>query len=73
MKNISLPPRLRNPAQGKGGAHMALVTAVKILTPRPRGWAVGAFNVHNLEDTQAVVRAAEKLRAPVIIQVSETR
>ncbi len=50
---------------------MALVTAVKILTPRPRGWAVGAFNVHNLEDTQAVVRAAEKLRAPVIIQVSE--
>ncbi len=50
---------------------MALVTAKEILTPRPRGWAVGAFNVHNLEDTQAVVWAAEKLQTPVIIQVSE--
>lgn len=50
---------------------MALVTAKQILTPPPRGWAVGAFNVHNLEDTQAVVWAAEKLQAPVIIQVSE--
>ncbi len=50
---------------------MPLVTAKEILTPRPHGWAVGAFNVHNLEDTQAIVWAAEKLRAPVIVQVSE--
>ncbi|HHY10305.1 MAG TPA: class II fructose-bisphosphate aldolase [Firmicutes bacterium] len=51
---------------------MALVTVKEILTPKPAGWAVGAFNVHNLEDVQAVVWAAEKLEAPVIIQVSES-
>lgn len=34
--------------------------------------AIGAFNVANLETTLAVVQAANKLRAPVIIQVSET-
>ena len=45
---------------------MALVTVREILTPRPQGWAVGAFNVHNMED---VVWAAEELKAPVIIQV----
>jgi fructose-bisphosphate aldolase class II len=36
------------------------------------GYAVGAFNVFNLETTLGVVRAAQKLGAPVIIQVSET-
>lgn len=51
---------------------MPLVTVREILSPRPDGWAVGAFNVHNMEDVQAVVWAAEALRAPVIIQVSES-
>lgn len=51
---------------------MALITTKEILTPQPRGWAVGAFNVHNLEDVQAVVWAAEELQAPVIILVSES-
>ncbi len=51
---------------------MALVTVREILTPRPQGWAVGAFNVHNMEDVQAVVWAAEELKAPVILQVSES-
>lgn len=35
-------------------------------------YAVGAFNVCNLETTLAVVRAAQKLGSPAIIQVSET-
>jgi fructose-bisphosphate aldolase class II len=55
-----------------GGLFMSIVTAKAILTPRPEGWAIGAFNVHNLEDVQAVVWAAEKSRAPVILMVSES-
>lgn len=35
-------------------------------------YAVGAFNVFNLETTLGVVRAAVKMGAPVIVQVSET-
>jgi fructose-bisphosphate aldolase class II len=51
---------------------MALITTKQILTPQPSGWAVGAFNVHNMEDVQAVVWAAEEAQAPVIILVSES-
>ncbi len=35
-------------------------------------YALGAFNVQNLETTLAIMRAAEKNRAELIIQVSET-
>lgn len=51
---------------------MPLMTVKEILTPVSSGWAVGAFNVHNLEDVQAVVNAADELEAPVIIMVSES-
>jgi fructose-bisphosphate aldolase class II len=34
-------------------------------------YAVGAFNIHNLESVLGVARAAEKLGSPAIIQVSE--
>lgn len=51
---------------------MALLTVKEILIPKPEGWAVGAFNVHNMEDVQAVVWAAEELRAPVILLASES-
>lgn len=34
------------------------------------GVAIGAFNTNNLEETQAIVRAAEKLKLPAIIQTS---
>ena len=33
------------------------------------GYAVGAFNMHNLETTQALVIAAEKAASPVFLQV----
>lgn len=36
------------------------------------GYAVGAFNVSNLEVAQAVVRAAHQQRSPVIVAVSES-
>lgn len=34
-------------------------------------YAVGAFNINNMEIVQAIVEAADELRSPVIIQVSE--
>ncbi len=36
-----------------------------------RGYALGAFNSSNLEFTQAIVGAADTLKAPVIVQTSE--
>ena len=35
------------------------------------GYAVGAFNVHNLESILAVAETAQELKSPVIIQASE--
>ncbi len=37
-----------------------------------KGYAIGAFNVHNLESILGVARAAEKAESPAIIQVSES-
>jgi tagatose 1,6-diphosphate aldolase GatY/KbaY len=34
------------------------------------GWAVGAFNAENMEMIQAIIAAAEELKAPVIIQTT---
>lgn len=34
------------------------------------GYAIGAFNVNNMEIIQGIVNAAKKLRAPLILQVS---
>lgn len=49
-----------------------LVNLNKIL-PRARKnkYAIGAFNINNLEMAQGVIFAAEKLGAPVILQTSE--
>ena len=38
---------------------------------REQGYAIAAFNAVNLETAQAIVRAAEEERAPVILQISE--
>ena len=46
---------------------MALVTAKDLLTPRVPGRAVGAFNVHNMEDVQAVVWAAEEMGTTTLL------
>lgn len=43
-----------------------------VLNRAQRGkYAVGAFNVSNLEQIQAVISAADKLRSPVIVNTSE--
>lgn len=50
---------------------MPLVTSKKMLMEaRKGGYAVGAFNVENMEMVRAVIAAAEELRAPVILQTT---
>jgi fructose-bisphosphate aldolase, class II len=36
---------------------------------RAGGYAIGAFNMHNVETTEAMVWAAEQAKAPVVLQV----
>jgi fructose-bisphosphate aldolase class II len=51
---------------------MPLATNKELLTlARRGGYAVGAFNINNLEILQAIVSAAETERSPAIIAVSE--
>ncbi len=50
-----------------------LVPLNKIISKANQGkYAVGAFNTSNLEITLAIVRAAVRLKSPVIIQTSES-
>ncbi|MDD3362951.1 MAG: tagatose-bisphosphate aldolase subunit GatY [Hespellia sp.] len=50
---------------------MPLVTTKQLLLDAQAGqYAVGAFNVENMEMIQAVVAAAEELRSPVIMQTT---
>ena len=50
---------------------MAFVTTKQLLLDAQQGgYAVGAFNVENMEMVQAVVAAAEELQSPVIIQTT---
>lgn len=50
---------------------MSLISMTEMLRKAQKeGYAVGAFNVENMEMMQAVVEAAEELRAPVIMQTT---
>lgn len=50
---------------------MSLVTSKQMLLDARKGhYAVGAFNAENMEMVKAIIRAAEELRAPVIIQTT---
>ncbi len=49
-----------------------LVTLKHILNKANKGnYAVGAFNINNMEITQAIINAATAQKAPVILQTSE--
>jgi len=49
-----------------------LVTNKELLdAAKEGGYAVGAFNINNMEFIQAITSAAEELKSPVIIAVSE--
>ncbi len=51
---------------------MPLVTTKKMFEDAYKGgYAVGAFNVNNMEIIQGIVGAASKLNAPLILQVSK--
>ncbi len=51
---------------------MALVSAKEMLTKAKQGkYAVGQFNINNLEWTKAVLLTAQELQSPVILGVSE--
>ncbi|MDR0921100.1 MAG: fructose-bisphosphate aldolase [Lactobacillales bacterium] len=50
---------------------MAIVSAEKFVkAAHENGYAVGGFNTNNLEWTQAILRAAEAKKAPILIQTS---
>ena len=50
---------------------MPLVTSEKMLSDAQKGgYAVGAFNVENMEMVKAVLAAAEELKAPVMLQTT---
>ena len=42
-----------------------------LLDAQKNGYAVGAFNVNNMEIVQAIIEAAEELNSPVILQASQ--
>ena len=50
---------------------MSFVTSEKMLLDAQKGgYAVGAFNVENMEMVMAVIAAAEELRAPLMLQTT---
>ncbi len=50
---------------------MSLVTSKDMLVKaRKEGYAVGAFNAENMEMVKAIIKAAERVNAPVIIQTT---
>ncbi len=50
---------------------MSFVTSEKMLLDAQRGkYAIGAFNVENMEMVKAVIAAAEELNAPVMLQTT---
>ena len=52
--------------------NMALVSAAEMLTKAKAGkYAVGQFNINNLEWTKSILLTAEEMKSPVILGVSE--
>ena len=50
---------------------MALVTTTEMFEKAyGGGYAIGAFNVNNMEIVQAITEAAAELKSPVILQAS---
>lgn len=50
-----------------------IVNTKKILEKAQKGkYAVGAFNIYNIETLHAAIKAAEHLESPIIIQTSES-
>ena len=55
-----------------GGYYIMLVSATEMLKKAKAGhYAVGQFNINNLEWTKSILTTAEELKSPVILGVSE--
>lgn len=55
----------------RGGIYMPLVTSKEMFAKAYKGgYAIGAFNVNNMEIIQGIVEAAKEENSPVILQVS---
>ena len=53
---------------------MALVSAKEMLEKARDGkYAVGQFNINNLEWTKSILQTAQELNSPVILGVSEAQ
>ena len=51
---------------------MALVTTTDMFKKAyDGGYAIGAFNINNMEIVQAITEAAAELKSPVILQASQ--
>jgi fructose-bisphosphate aldolase class II len=50
---------------------MLVNPGAQLARARREGWALGGFNVFDLESTRAVVRAGQAERAPLLVQTSE--
>ena len=56
----------------QGGTFMPLVSMKEMLIDaKENGYAVGQYNLNNLEFTQAILEASQEENAPVILGVSE--
>mgnify|MGYP002520337663 CR=1 FL=1 len=50
---------------------MALVTTTEMFKKAyAGGYAIGAFNINNMEIVQGIVSAAQEQRSPIILQAS---
>ena len=64
--------RISYPLNKKGLIPMALVTTTEMFKKAYNGgYAVGAFNVNNMEIVQGITEACREEKAPVILQVSK--
>ena len=56
--------------RARGGDGSVRVATIALLqAAQAGGYALGAFNVYNLEGVRAVVGAAEELHSPAILQI----
>lgn len=60
------------PGRGRNGGREMLVSAKEMLQKAKAGhYAVGQFNINNLEWTKSILLTAQELKSPVILGVSE--
>jgi tagatose 1,6-diphosphate aldolase GatY/KbaY len=56
-----------NKTKGFGGKMFIISSKAMLLKAQREGYAVPAFNIHNLETLQVVVETASEMRSPLIV------